>query len=74
MSNTKRRIYTQADYTNKLLLGEKKCIITVLKITRGNLKIAHKILCPEKPTPYLSYTGLVRKLQQHSINLKDYKR
>jgi hypothetical protein len=68
------KLYTPNMYKGEfnLFAGEKRMIIAALKKTKGSVKKAQKILCPENK-PY-GYTGLLRVIYKHQIDSHSYKK
>lgn len=64
--------YTREEYKKCILIrAQKRLIVKALIRTKGDMKAAHKLLCPTN-TPF-AYNHMYRVLKKHSINLLDYK-
>ena len=64
--------YTKEEYKKCILIrAQRKLIIKALIRTKGNMREAHKLLCPTN-TPF-AYNHMYRVLKKHSISLIDFK-
>ena len=64
--------FTIHDYEGEfnILKHEKKLILLALEKANGNLKEAHKLLCPQTK-PYYSYSFLKVQVYRHEIDIMD---